>query len=253
MQSLIVTNAHRINNGETPVIDDKKSDFFFLRCGTSDAAMSTIIDLCRKRLPEAYGYSPTNDIQVLSPSRKGALGTVELNKALQEALNPKSPDKKELIVNGRILREGDKVMQYRNNYNLPWEKNDGTSGTGVFNGDIGTLTEISRASGHVKIRFDDKTASYTFDEVLDVDLSYCSTVHKSQGNEFEAVIIPMYNSPPQLLYRNLLYTAVTRAKKLLIMVGNPEIMERMVKNNRRTLRYSGLKEYLLRDNFSEAD
>ncbi len=250
MQSLIVMNAHRINHGEIPVIDDKSSDFFFLKCLSNDVMMSTVIELCRKRLPEAYGYSPTNDIQVLSPSRKGALGTVELNKALQEALNPKAPDKKEIIVNGRILREGDKVMQYRNNYNLSWEKDDGTSGTGVFNGDIGTLTQVSRTSGKIKIRFDDKTADYSFDDVLDVDLSYCSTVHKSQGNEFEAVIIPMYNSPPQLMYRNLLYTAVTRAKKLLIMVGNPEIMERMVKNNRRTHRYSGLKEFLLRDNFT---
>lgn len=246
MQSLIVTNAHKINKGEMPVIDVKTNDFFFLKC-TSPAVMTeTIIELCKTRLPRTYGYSPTEDIQVLSPSRKGDLGTAELNKALQNAINPPDSQKKEIIINQRILREGDKVMQYKNNYNIPWTRNDGVIGEGVFNGDIGILLEVSKANQRVKIQFDDKIASYTFDDIIDVDLAYCSTVHKSQGNEFEAVIIPMYNSPPQLLYRNLLYTAVTRAKKLLILVGKPEIMERMVKNNKRTLRYSGLKDFLLR-------
>lgn len=246
MKSLIITNAHKINKGEMPVIDIKNNDFFFLKC-TSPAIMSqTIIELCKNRLPNTYGYSPLEHIQVLSPSRKGDLGTVELNKALQNALNPSSPDKREISINQRILREGDKVMQYKNNYNIIWTKDDGTSGEGIFNGDIGILVEVSKANQRVKIRFDDKLASYTFDDIIDVDLAYCSTVHKSQGNEFEAVIIPMYNSPPQLLYRNLLYTAVTRAKKLLILVGKPEIMEKMVNNNKRTLRYSGLKDFLLR-------
>lgn len=246
MQSLIITNAHKINKGEMPVIDIKNNDFFFLQCVSPAVMSNTIIELCKNRLPRTYGYSPTDDIQVLSPSRKGDLGTVELNKALQAALNPASPDKREIIINQRLLREGDKVMQYKNNYNIIWTKNDGTNGEGIFNGDIGTMLEISKANQRVKIQFDDKIASYTFDDIIDVDLAYCSTVHKSQGNEFEAVIIPMYNSPPQLLYRNLLYTAVTRAKKLLILVGKPEIMERMVSNNKRTLRYSGLKDFLLR-------
>lgn len=246
MQSLIITNAHKINQGEMPVIDIKNNDFFFLQCVSPAVMSNTIIELCKNRLPRTYGYSPTDDIQVLSPSRKGDLGTVELNKALQAALNPPSPDKREIIINQRLLREGDKVMQYKNNYNIIWTKNDGTNGEGIFNGDIGTMLEISKANQRVKIQFDDKVASYTFDDIIDVDLAYCSTVHKSQGNEFEAVIIPMYNSPPQLLYRNLLYTAVTRAKKLLILVGKPEIMERMVRNNKRTLRYSGLKDFLLR-------
>lgn len=246
MKSLIVTNAHKINRGEMPVIDTKDNDFFFLQCSASAVMTNTIIELCKNRLPNTYGYSPTENIQVLSPSRKGDLGTIELNKALQQALNPPSPEKREIIVNQRLLREGDKVMQYKNNYNIMWTKNDGTSGEGVFNGDIGTLIEVSKPNQRVKIKFDDKTATYSFDDIIDVDLAYCSTVHKSQGNEFEAVIIPMYNSPPQLLYRNLLYTAVTRAKKLLILVGKTTIMEKMVNNNKRTLRYSGLKEFLLR-------
>ena len=137
-------------------------------------------------------------------------------------------------------------MQYKNNYNIPWTRSDGVIGEGIFNGDIGTLIEVNKSNQKIKIRFEDKIATYTYEDIIDVDLAYCSTIHKSQGNEFEAVIIPMYNAPPQLLYRNLLYTAVTRAKKLLILVGKPEIMERMVSNNKRTLRYSGLKEFLLK-------
>ncbi len=251
MQSLIVTNAHKINKGELPVIDIKNNDFFFLKCSSNQVMSDTIIELCKNRLPRTYGYSPTEEIQVLTPSRKGDLGTAELNKALQEAINPPSPEKTEIIINQRILREGDKVMQYKNNYNIPWTRDDGAIGEGIFNGDIGILLEVSKSNQKIKIRFDDKIATYTYDDIIDVDLAYCSTIHKSQGNEFEAVIIPMYNSPPQLLYRNLLYTAVTRAKKLLILVGKPEIMERMVNNNKRTLRYSGLKEFLLRGVESE--
>ena len=220
MQSLIITNAHKINKGEMPVIDIKNNDFFFLKCTSSTIILNTIIELCTNRLPKTYGYSPTDEIQVLTPSRKGELGTAELNIALQEAVNPPSPNKSELAFNQRVLREGDKVMQYKNNYNIPWTRKDGIIGEGIFNGDIGILTEINKSNRKVKIQFDDKTATYTFDDIIDVDLAYCSTIHKSQGNEFEAVIIPMYNNPPQRLYRNLLYTAVTRAKKLLIL-GSP--------------------------------
>ncbi len=246
MQSLIITNAHKINKGEMPVIDAKNNDFFFLKCHSPSIILSTIIELCTNRLPKTYGYSPLEEIQVLSPSRKGELGTTELNKALQQAINPPSPDKTELVINQRILREGDKVMQYKNNYNISWTRNDGVMGEGIFNGDIGILTEINKSNKSVKIQFDDKEASYNFEDITDVDLAYCSTIHKSQGNEFEAVIIPMYNYAPQLLYRNLLYTAVTRAKKLIILVGKTDIMERMVMNNKKTLRYSGLKEFLVR-------
>lgn len=251
LQSLIITNAHKINKGEMPVIDVKNNDFFFLKCSSSAVILNTVIELCNNRLPKTYGYSPTEEIQVLTPSRKGELGTAELNIALQEAINPPSPNKAEIAVNQRILREGDKVMQYKNNYNISWTRKDGVIGEGVFNGDIGILTEINKSGRKVKIQFDDKEATYTFDDIIDVDLAYCSTIHKSQGNEFEAVIIPMYNNPPQLLYRNLLYTAVTRAKKLLILVGKPEIMERMVTNNKKTLRYSGLREFLIRGTETE--
>ena len=246
MKSLIITNAHRINNGEQPVIDVKDNDFFFLRCDSEELAMKTVIDLCKTRLPKAYGYSVMSDIQVLSPSRVGALGTAELNRALQEAINPQSEQKAELIVNDRTLRVGDKVMQMKNNYDLPWERNDGSMGEGVFNGEIGVLSEIDRNRREVIVTFDDKTAKYTYDDVPQLDLAYCTTVHKSQGNEFEAVVIPLYNTPRQLLYRNLLYTAVTRAKKLLILVGRPDQVTAMVGNNKKTVRYTMLEDFLKR-------
>lgn len=246
MKSLIITNAHLINKGEAPVTDRKDNDFFFLRCASETETMNTVIELCRSRLPKAYGFSLMSDIQVLSPSRIGAVGTNEMNRALQEAINPPDKAKTELIVNGRTLRAGDKVMQIKNNYNIPWEKTDGTMGEGVFNGDIGILDSIDRNRREVVVRFDDKTAKYTYDDVAELDLAYCTTVHKSQGNEFEAVIIPMWKSPRPLLYRNLLYTAVTRAKKLLIIVGRPEEMSEMIRNNKRTLRYTMLKEFLIR-------
>ena len=244
MQSLIITNAHKINKGEMPVTDIKDNDFFFLKCSSSSVMLNTIIELCRNRLPKSYGYSSFEDIQVLSPSRKGDLGTAALNKALQDAINPPAAGKIELKIGQKSLREGDKVMQNKNNYNIPWVKTDGSKGEGIFNGDIGILTKVNRIGKTVVIQFDDKTAEYTYEDIIDVDLAYCSTIHKSQGNEFEAVIIPMYNSPPQLLYRNLLYTAVTRAKKLLILVGKYEIIQKMVENNKKTQRYSGLRDFL---------
>lgn len=247
MKSLIVTNAHSIVRGEMPVLTRKDNDFFFLRCMGRETIANTIVELCKTRLPNTYGYSPLNDIQVLSPGRKGVLGSNELNQKLQAALNPPSPQKKELSVNGLILREGDKVMQARNNYDILWSRDNGDNGDGVFNGDVGVLTEVGRGGQTLKVRFDDKTAVYDMDSALDLELAYAATVHKSQGNEFTAVVIPMYQGPAQLYYRNLLYTAVTRAKKLLILVGNEAIVERMVQNNRRTLRYSGLKYFLLRD------
>ena len=247
MKSLIVTNAHSIVRGEMPVLTRKDNDFFFLRCMGRDTISNTIVELCKTRLPNTYGYSPLNDIQVLSPGRKGVLGSNELNQKLQAALNPPSPQKKELSVNGLTLREGDKVMQARNNYDILWSRDNGDNGDGVFNGDVGVLSEIGRGGQTMKVRFDDKTAVYDMDSALDLELAYAATVHKSQGNEFNAVVMPMYQGPAQLYYRNLLYTAVTRAKKLLILVGNEAVVERMVQNNRRTLRYSGLKYFLLRD------
>lgn len=240
MQSLIVRNAHRIVAGEMPDLEIRNEDFFFLRCGDPARISATVVDLCRRRLPESYGFSPLTDIQVLSPSRKGELGTQELNKKLQQALNPPDVRKTELHVNGSIFREGDKVMQVRNDYNLPWTRSDGSVGEGVFNGDLGIVQEIDRRVPSLMVRMDDRIVSYESETVGELELAYAMTVHKSQGNEFPAVVIPMFRSAPQLTYRNLLYTAVTRAKSLLILVGTPETVRTMVENNRKTRRYTGL-------------
>ena len=246
-QSLIVTNAHKIVNGEMPVLSNTDKDFFFLQRNNKTDVTNVIIDLCVSRLPKAYGYSAFDNIQVLSPSKKGELGTAELNSKLQNALNPKSDDKHEVTIGSKTFRTGDKVMQIKNNYDIRWFKDNGETGEGIFNGDIGIIEKIDKKTKIIKISFYDKTAAYTYESASDLDFAYAVTVHKSQGNEFDAVIIPMFQGPPQLYYRNLLYTAVTRAKKTLILVGNPHTVEYMVNNNRRTKRYSGLKEFLLRD------
>lgn len=246
-QSLIVTNAHKIVNGEMPVLSNTDKDFFFLQRNNKTDVTNVIIDLCVNRLPKAYGYSAFDNIQVLSPSKKGELGTAELNSKLQNALNPKSDDKQEVTIGSKTFRTGDKVMQIKNNYDIRWFKDNGETGEGIFNGDIGIIEKIDKKVKIIKISFYDKTAAYTYESASDLDFAYAVTVHKSQGNEFDAVIIPMFQGPPQLYYRNLLYTAVTRAKKTLILVGNPHTVEYMVNNNRRTKRYSGLKEFLLRD------
>lgn len=246
MSSLIVQNAHRIVKGEMPELSAHDSDFFFLNQGDPSSISSTIVDLCTRRLPKSYGYSPLFDIQVLSPGRKGELGSMELNLQLQQAINPPSPEKKEWKTNGVILREGDKVMQVRNNYDLIWEKEDGTTGEGVFNGDVGILLKIDRSASSLVVQFDDRTAVYELESASDLELAYAVTIHKSQGSEFEAVVMPMYPGPRQLYYRNLLYTGVTRAKSLLVMVGVRRTVAVMVENNRRTKRYSGLYPFLAR-------
>ena len=244
LESLIVTNAHKIVNGELPELNVRNKDFFFLGSNDRNSVTQTVIDLCVRRLPAAYGYDTYRDIQVLAPARKGELGVTELNRKLQSVINPKSSEKNELSVGRKILREGDKVMQIKNNYDLLWVKDDGETGEGVFNGEIGVIESINKKARIIKVRFDDKTASYDFDFAVDLDLSYATTVHKSQGNEFEAVIMPLLGGPPMLLYRNLLYTAVTRAKGLIIIVGNESTIETMVNNNRKNKRYSGLKYFL---------
>lgn len=246
-QSLIVTNAHKIVNGEMPVLNSSDKDFFFLHRNNKSDVANVIIDLCTKRLPNAYGYSAFENIQVLAPSKKGELGTAELNHKLQSALNPKFDDKAEVTIGSKTFRVGDKVMQIKNNYDILWYKENGETGEGIFNGDIGIIERIDKKSKIIKINFYDKTAALTFEYASELDFAYAVTVHKSQGNEFDAVVMPMFPGPPQLYYRNLLYTAVTRAKKTLILVGNPSTVEYMVNNNRRTKRYSGLKEFILRD------
>lgn len=246
-QSLIVTNAHKIVSGQMPVLTHADKDFFFLYRTDKHEALQVICDLCASRLPNAYGYSPLEHIQVLSPSKKGDLGTAELNVQLQERLNPPAEDKAEATIGGKTFREGDKVMQIKNNYDIRWFRENGETGEGVFNGDIGVIEKIDRRAKTIRVCFDDKTASLGFEDCMDLDFSYAVTVHKSQGNEFDAVIIPMFAGPPQLYYRNLLYTAVTRAKKTLILIGLPQTVEAMVNNNRQTKRYTALKEFLTRE------
>ncbi len=247
MESTIVTNAHKIMEGKLPDISRHDSDFFFLPTNNASNTSSLVVDLFTRRLVNSYGYSPVDDIQILCPGRKGLVGATELNRELQSKLNPYSPEKQEIKFGQKILRIGDKVMQNRNNYDILYTKDTGEPGAGIFNGDIGTITEINRKNQSIKIKFDDKTAVYDYDASQDIELSYATTIHKSQGNEFEAVIIPLFHTPPQLCYRNLLYTGVTRAKKLLIIVGDKSIIAAMAKSNKRNGRYSGLKHFLLAD------
>lgn len=247
MESLIVTNAHRIVSGENPITDDKSKDFFFLSRENIFSAASTVVDLYTLRLPKAYGYDSINDIQIICPSRKGELGTVNLNRSLQQLLNPPSKDKDEFQAAGRIIREGDKVMQIKNNYDIVWTRGKTTS-SGIFNGDIGIVLAINHNNRFMKIQFDDKIALYPFENAKELEHAYAVTVHKSQGCEFEAVIMPVCGVVEQLKYRNLLYTAVTRAKNLMIIVGSRNELEAMVANNKRTRRYTALKYFLAKDN-----
>lgn len=251
MKSRIVTNAHKIVSGQMPELHDKNNDFFFMKRNSAYDTAATVAELCTVRLPKAYLYSPINDIQVLCPSRKGETGTVSLNKRLQAVINPPSPEKKELQSGSRIFREGDKVMQIKNNYNIIWTK-DSEEGTGVFNGDIGTVKKIDKANGCLAVWFDDKEAVYSTDNLQELEHAYAITVHKSQGNEFNAVVIPVMGVVPQLCYRNLLYTAVTRAKKLMVMVGSEKQIRDMVENNTRSKRYSALKFFLTEDEENDA-
>lgn len=251
MQSRIVTNAHKIVSGQMPELHDKSNDFFFMKRNSAYDAAATVAEICTVRLPKAYSYSPINDIQVLCPSRKGETGTVSLNKRLQAMINPPSPQKKELQSGSRIFREGDKVMQIKNNYNIIWTK-DSEEGTGIFNGDIGIVKKIDKLNGSLAVWFEDKEAVYSTDNLQELEHAYAITVHKSQGNEFNAVVIPVIGVVPQLCYRNLLYTAVTRAKKLMVMVGSEKQIHDMVKNNTRSLRYSALKYFLTEDEENDA-
>ena len=246
-QSLIITNAHRIVNGEMPILNAYDKDFFFLKRNHKAEVTELIAELCANRLPRAYGYSPFDNIQVLSPSKKGELGTAELNHQLQQRLNPPAEGKSEAVIGSRTFRVGDKIMQIKNNYDIRWERADGEIGEGIFNGDIGIIKAIDRKGKRLWVDFVDKSAAISFENASELDFAYAITVHKSQGNEFDCVVIPMFPGPSQLYYRNLLYTAVTRAKKTLILVGNPYTVEIMVNNNRQTKRYSGLQHFLQRD------
>lgn len=251
-ESCIVTNAHKIVAGEYPDLSQKANDFFFFKRDNSENALNLVIDLNKTRLPAAYNYSPTDDIQILSPSRKGALGTIELNKVIQNELNPPCDSKPEFKSYIYTFRIGDKVMQIKNNYDIIWRKDD-EQGTGIFNGDIGKIININRATMTAVLDFDGRVAVYPFDLLSQVELAYAITVHKSQGCEFEAIIMPVLGGFEKLYYRNLLYTAVTRAKKLLILIGSEEKIRQMVDNNRRTRRYTCLKNMLTDTGKVESD
>ena len=240
-QSLIVMNAHRVNRGELPELKSVSSDFFFMRRQSEDAVAQTVRDLCATRLPKNMGI-PASEIQVLTPTRKGAVGTAELNIRLQEALNPPSPEKKERQYGGFTFREGDRVMQIRNNYDIMWKKPDGsTVGTGIFNGDVGTITAIDPSMEMLTVVFDDREAEYEFSQLGELEPAYAMTVHKSQGSEYRAVILTAWNGSPYLLSRSILYTAITRARELLIIVGREETVAVMTENAKKNRRYTGLK------------
>lgn len=243
-KSKIVTNAHSIINGESPDFSSKESDCFFLRRQDRFAVSNTVLELVSERLPNAYGFDPIRDIQVLCPTRMTETGTVNLNNILQSVLNPNTSGKQQLSFKGIYLREGDKVMQIKNNYDLQYRRDNGEYGTGVFNGDVGFITDIDKRGGILKVRFDDRVATYFSEDLAQLELAYAVTVHKSQGSEYDCVILPLFDVPQKLKYRNLLYTAVTRAKKLLVAVGNDSVWTEMVANDRKTLRYTMLKEFL---------
>ena len=246
-QSQIVVGAHSIVRGEVPDLTHRDGDFFFLGAKrTAASAAQTVCDLYSRRLPAAYGYDPLTQIQVLSPSRLGELGTNRLNEMLQERLNPPDREKAELRFENKLFRRGDKVMQIKNNYDIEWVDAKGEVGLGMFNGEIGIVREVDAKGGLLTVQFDDKTADYTREMLGELELAYAITVHKSQGSEFDAVILPLFSASDKLCYRNLLYTAVTRAKKLLIILGREQMVERMVANNRKTLRYTHLSYFLRR-------
>lgn len=242
-QSLIVVNSHAIVNGEAPDLERRDRDFFFL-AAEKDEVPQLVSDLVSRRLPKSYKYDPLEDIQVITPSRLGMSGTGTLNESLRDQLNPASSEKSEVKIGSVVFREGDKVMQTRNNYDIEWKKEDGEQGVGVFNGDIGRVECIDRRNGIMDVRYDDRIAQYDFEQARQLDQAYAITVHKSQGSEFPAVILAVGDTPRKLCYRNLLYTAVTRARNLLIITGNDALIAMMVGNDKKMFRYTGLATML---------
>ena len=242
-QSAIIRNAHAVNMGQPPQLDSNQGDFFFLCRRSPDRLVQTVVELCRDRLPRNMSI-PAEQIQVLSPTRKGACGTVSLNRALQAALNPPSPQKRQKQWGDVTFRVGDRVMQTKNNYDVLWEKDDGTAGSGIFNGDVGVIQDIDSSGELIVLRFDDRTATYTADLLSQLDMAYAITVHKSQGSEYPAVILVSAPAAPSLMVRGVLYTAITRARRMLIMVGDDTVPARMAENDRQQRRYSGLRRRL---------
>jgi len=240
-QSLIVMNAHQVNQGVMPELRNVKNDFFFLPGRSEDGVGQTIVGLCATRLPQNMGI-PSDQIQVLTPTKKGGAGTVHLNKLLQASLNPPAPGKAEKQYGEILFREGDRVMQIRNNYDILWKKCDGSAvGTGIFNGDVGIISRIDNTMEQITVVFDDREADYDFSQMNELELAYAITVHKSQGSEYRAVVLAAWNSSPYLLSRSVLYTAITRARELLIIVGREETIAVMTQNAKVGRRYTGMK------------
>ena len=246
-ESDIVMNAHRIHNGQNPVLDNKSKDFFFLERDDSNVIYKHMIQLIRDKLP-GYVGADSYDIQVLTPMRKGPLGAIQLNLVLQEYLNPPATSKKEHVYGEQTIREGDKVMQIRNNYQAEWEVVGKynvpiDSGMGIFNGDMGIVREINEYSQEIVVEYDEhRRVRYPFSELDEIELSYAITIHKSQGSEYPAVIMPILGGPRMLLNRNLLYTAVTRAKNTVCILGSSQTLFSMVENEQQLKRYTGLKD-----------
>ncbi|MCI6884612.1 ATP-dependent RecD-like DNA helicase, partial [bacterium] len=252
-KSLIVQNAHRIVSGQMPVRGKKKDDFFLIE-SSGLACQKLVCDLVGTRLPRTYGFDPVRDIQVLCPTKKGPTGSEELNRRLQAILNPPAPDKPQIVweQSGRILRLGDKVMQIKNDYDIAYERTGAEAGVGAYNGDLGIITAVDTDSRSVTVQMDDRKYVYGADQLVELEPAYAVTVHKSQGSEFSAVILPLADVPPRLCYRNLLYTGVTRARKLCVIAGTQRTEQAMVQNVRQNMRYSGLR-YLLRDAAGKAE
>ena len=244
--SAIVRAAHAVNSGQLPELKNPPdSDFFFMRRRDPLTAVDLVVELCKTRLPQNMGVE-AGQIQVLCPTRKGEWGTGALNRALQAALNPPAPDKRQKTWGDMVFRVGDRVMQIRNNYDVLWEKSDGTAGTGIFNGDVGVVEAIDPAGELLQVRFDDRTAAYTPDMLSELELAYAVTVHKAQGSEYRAVVLVALPAAPALMVRGVLYTGITRARELLVAVGDDGALLRMAQNDRQQKRYSGLRWRLKR-------
>lgn len=244
-QSSIIINAHKINNGEQFDLNSKSDDFFFIYKPDSNSIINTIIEMVANRIPRKLNSNDISEIQVLAPMKRGELGTINLNKILQEKLNPSSMLKNEKEFGNYIYREGDKVMQVKNNYSLEWQCFENNicvaNGLGVFNGDTGFIEKIDEYRKKMTIKFDDnKFVDYDFTQLDEIDLAYAITIHKSQGSEYKSIVVPIFGGPPMLMNRNLLYTVVTRAKNLVIMVGLPQTVYSMIKNKKKFERYSAL-------------
>ncbi len=242
-ESLIIVNAHRINRGEMPYLSDKTGDFFFLRRKSPQESAYTVVDLFKNRLPKSYGVNPVSSIQILSPTKKGSAGTVALNKLLQSHINPYDEQRPQYAYGNTVFRTGDKIMQTKNNYDMPYTRDGGDKGTGIFNGDMGIIESIHARDKYMTVIFDeDKRVEYPFSELDELELAYAITVHKSQGSEFPIVIMPVCSFAPMLMSRNLFYTAITRARDMAVLVGSEKTIRNMTQNNQFNQRFTGLAQ-----------